>query len=113
MTLSDVPPSVDVPIPSNPVTSSSPAAREHGPQEDDVAQPEQELTPQVSVQDPENPGLSSAPEVERGPAAPSVSSTFNGHETPVPSEVPAHTGTRTVVVHLFGDSRVRRRPTTR
>ena len=80
---------MDVPIPSNSVFSSLPAAREHGPQEDDVAQPEQELTPQVSVQDPENPGLSSAPEVERGPAAPSVSSTFNGQETPVPSEVPA------------------------
>ena len=83
------PPSVDMPAPSNPVPSSFPAARDSGSQEDDVAQPEQELTPQVSVQGPENLDVSSAPEVERGPAAPSVSSSFNGHETPLPSEVPA------------------------
>ena len=83
------PPSVDVPTPTNPLPQSFSAARESNSQEDDVAQPEQDLTPQVSCQGPENLDPSGAPEVERGPAAPSVSTTFNGQETPVASELPA------------------------
>ncbi|CAE7231149.1 GIP [Symbiodinium sp. CCMP2592] len=79
--------SVDFPTPTNPSLQSFSAAREPNSQEDEIAQPEQELTPQVSVQGPESSEISRAPEVECDSAAPSIS--FNGQETPTASEVPA------------------------
>ena len=82
------PASVDFPTPAN-APADVPVARGSSNQEPDISQPEQELTPQVSTQSPDSLDVSGAPEVERGPAAPSVTTSLTGQGTPMPSEVPA------------------------
>ena len=64
--------SPELAVPAPVPVSGSPAAQGSGETEEDVTQPEQELTPQVSVQS-ETPASLDAPEVERDAAAPSES----------------------------------------
>ena len=81
--------SVDMPLPTNPGTNNVSAARVSQLPDDDLGQPEQELTPQVSVNESESRDPSRAPEVERGAAAPSTFEPISGQETPALSEIPA------------------------
>ncbi|OLP77921.1 Copia protein [Symbiodinium microadriaticum] len=78
-----------MPLPTNPGTNNVSAARVSQLPDDDLGQPEQELTPQVSVNESESRDPSRAPEVERGAAAPSTFEPISGQETPALSEIPA------------------------
>ena len=63
---------------------AAPAAQGARDSEDEVAQPEQELTPQVSTQEPEPLTSREAPEVERDLAAPSVQGPSPGEPVELP-----------------------------
>ena len=75
------PSEVIAPVP----TPAAPAAQGARDSEDEVAQPEQELTPQVSSQEPEPLTSREAPEVERDLAAPSVQGPSSGEPVELPN----------------------------